>query len=80
MYCFLICEQCFWYLIFTQCSLYKSQVLLETLRMHPPVGGITKELATDTVLGDTKVPAGTMVFVSSLRIILYQINDYFDVS
>ncbi|XP_064388742.1 cholesterol 24-hydroxylase-like [Halichondria panicea] len=55
---------------------YTEQVLLETLRMHPPVGGITKELCTDTTLGDITLPAGTMVFMGT--ILSSQMPEYFD--
>ena len=43
---------------------YPVQVLLEALRLHPPVIGITKDLWKDTVLGGYTVYAGTTVFVS----------------
>ncbi len=42
--------------------------------MHPPVGGITKELCTDTTLGDITLPAKTMVFVRYISLLLFQLD------
>ena len=42
--------------------------------MHPPVGGITKELCTDTTLGDITLPAKTMVFVRYISLLLCQLD------
>ena len=44
--------------------------------MYPPVGGTSKELYADTMLGDTKIPAGTRVFVRVVVPLLYAIVSY----
>lgn len=43
---------------------YTRAVVRETLRLYPPAWFLTRETTAQTTIGDTLVPAGTLVFVS----------------
>ncbi|XP_064406607.1 cholesterol 24-hydroxylase-like [Halichondria panicea] len=56
---------------------YTEQVLLETLRMHPPVPGIAKEVAPEGLdVGGYHVPGGTSLILPSS--VLCRMPEYFD--
>jgi cytochrome P450 len=43
---------------------YANQVLKESMRLYPPVGGIGRETLTTLQIGEYSVPAGTNIFIS----------------
>ncbi|KAL9641998.1 hypothetical protein ABK040_004054 [Willaertia magna] len=43
---------------------YVNQVIKETLRLHPPVGGVGKIAKTNLKLGNITIPKGTHIFVN----------------
>ncbi|XP_064406489.1 cholesterol 24-hydroxylase-like [Halichondria panicea] len=56
---------------------YTEQVLLETLRMHPPVPGIGKEVAPEGLdVGGYHVPGGTSLMLPLS--VLCRMPEYFD--
>ena len=51
------------------------QIILETLRMYPPVFGISKKLESPLKTDNFLIPAGCDVFVSIEYINIEQRND-----
>ena len=50
-------------LTFTQNISLLFEVLEETLRLFPPVDGVSRALSEDTVLGGYKLPKDTIILV-----------------
>ncbi len=54
------------------------QVLMETLRMHPPAAGIGKEAAPGGLdVGGYHIPGGTPLIVRMLMSVLYSVSNPF---
>lgn len=55
---------------------YTSQVITETMRLHPPAWNISREALTDVEIGGHTIPAGTEILMSQYAV--HRHPDYYD--